>query len=928
MTLKKFAILLATIILPALVRAQDGDALAGLDSLERNLDYFSRHFPQERVYLHFDNTSYYKGEHIYYKASVVRGDDFRPTPLSRILYVELVIDRGGAHGSFLLRDSLNSGFYEVRAYTSWMLNFTPGDERGGTMLKTKKYGNGMGDRFPCALRSNAGIFSRVFPVYERADSGLYGRQNIIVMPKMTSDLDVDAKDRLAVDFYPEGGNLVRGVPSRVAFEAHDAGGRLVDVKGELMRGGTAIGEFASFYGGRGLLNVIPGEGMDAEGMAFRVHYHGRDCTFGLPAAQARGYALAVQARAGTLTATVERNADTEGMALGLLLRCRGRGMAARVIDMRREKRAALAFSTAGLPEGVNIFTLCDARGGVLAQREVFVAHGGRRRLQLKAACAGGRLWGPAGGRPAASEVDFAPYRKVRVDFCLADSAGAPADSASFSVAVTDANFRDRTYGGGADVLTDLLLSSEIKGFVPNAGYYFEKDDAAHRQALDLLLMVQGWTRYDFGRMGCGRRFEPVFSIERGLTLRGRVMRPFGERRYWKSPRREVWVNAEIAAPDTVIDGERLTADGGRFCLNIPMFYGRGQAWLMLNDRSRDVLGERRAGILGHTFPETKRFNPGLAAELAISPENVFPPLAKPYTYYETNFPDEEGAAGTSYDPATQSYEMETVVKTARRRWAKLDLSKPSMVVDIRDMMTYLSEIRGSICSFDWSGFDLEFEISDFLNQFGLAGGIRTYINNFAESSLDNFETGNTLNRGGNHYYHGFGDPFNLPRGIEFLPPPDNMQRMAVFADFHNRDLIYSQAKQNEIIDFEIGYKYTQGASAEDRNQQRVVGNAAVTIRINLLSDRDYIPGGVPTVFNGYRMMVYGISQPDEFYAPDYSHEPLPEETDYRRTVYWNPDVTTDGEGRAHVEFFNNGFSKNLCISAEGISRDGTPFVWK
>lgn len=105
---------------------------------QKNFSRFAASYPQERVYLHFDNTSYYKGERIWYKAYVVRGDDFRATPLSRVLYVELLnpigypvethklkITGGQADGSFLLADTLNAGFYEVRAYTAWMLNFTP-----------------------------------------------------------------------------------------------------------------------------------------------------------------------------------------------------------------------------------------------------------------------------------------------------------------------------------------------------------------------------------------------------------------------------------------------------------------------------------------------------------------------------------------------------------------------------------------------------------------------------------------------------------------------------------------------------------------------------------------------------------------------------------------------------------------------------------
>jgi uncharacterized protein YfaS (alpha-2-macroglobulin family) len=92
---------------------------------------------QEKIYLHLDNNCYYRGEEIWYKAYVVRADDNSYTDLSRLLYVELVSpdgllverqtikisDVGDGEGSFYLADSLYSGFYELRAYTRWMMNF-------------------------------------------------------------------------------------------------------------------------------------------------------------------------------------------------------------------------------------------------------------------------------------------------------------------------------------------------------------------------------------------------------------------------------------------------------------------------------------------------------------------------------------------------------------------------------------------------------------------------------------------------------------------------------------------------------------------------------------------------------------------------------------------------------------------------------------
>ena len=100
------------------------------------LQNFSKNIPQEKVYLHFDNTSYYQNDKIWFKCYVTSGQH-QLSLLSKTLYVELLnpggeivdkrilpIEDGVCHGDFTLnRLPFYSGFFEVRAYTKYMLNF-------------------------------------------------------------------------------------------------------------------------------------------------------------------------------------------------------------------------------------------------------------------------------------------------------------------------------------------------------------------------------------------------------------------------------------------------------------------------------------------------------------------------------------------------------------------------------------------------------------------------------------------------------------------------------------------------------------------------------------------------------------------------------------------------------------------------------------
>ena len=100
----------------------------GLDTLYRKVKGFGVGLPQEKAYLHLDNTCYFLGDTIWYKGYVTRSDRGTLTDLSKILYVELLtpdgysverqqleMEDGTAHGMFVLKDTLYAGYYELGA---------------------------------------------------------------------------------------------------------------------------------------------------------------------------------------------------------------------------------------------------------------------------------------------------------------------------------------------------------------------------------------------------------------------------------------------------------------------------------------------------------------------------------------------------------------------------------------------------------------------------------------------------------------------------------------------------------------------------------------------------------------------------------------------------------------------------------------------
>ena len=225
-------ILVAAFSLPSTAQ---NDTFSRLRNFATHIAQFNQSCPQEKVFLHFDNEAYYLGETIWFSAYVVDAGTLLPIAKSRVLYVELLTPDGDIIASNKLKlvsgrcygclhligrtetfsegfsnkinviNALRSGFYEVRAYTREMQNFGEG----------------------C-------YFSRVFPVYDAPEiDGDYSQMQFTTT-KTTRSTETRKRskkaDKLNIDFYPEGGNLVEGIESRIAFKATDAYGLPAQIK--------------------------------------------------------------------------------------------------------------------------------------------------------------------------------------------------------------------------------------------------------------------------------------------------------------------------------------------------------------------------------------------------------------------------------------------------------------------------------------------------------------------------------------------------------------------------------------------------------------------------------------------------------------------------------------------------------------------------
>ena len=793
---------------------------------------FSLANPQEKVYLHFDNTGYYMGETIWYTAYVVNGILNRPTDLSRVLYVELLspegrilerqklkVENGRASGSLSLADPSKvqvGGFYEVRSYTWAMLNWE------GT------------------------YYSRVFPVFDNpSEKGTY-EPKITLYPRSERFPNHRPKEeklkKLNVTFYPEGGTMVEGLPSRVAFKAVDEKGQGVSLSGVIYDGaGAKQAVFRSEHGGMGCYSLTPGPGK----YEARITYGGREYSYRLPEAEATGYVMCVDnSRSDSLDIRLSRTSRTEGQPIGIAVLCRGLAYEFEEADLQAQDSVRLRISKANLPGGVQQITAYTQAGEVVAERLIY--HDDGRRLAIEV---------------SGTKRLYNPFEKVDLQLSVSDESGEPVTT-HLSMSVRDPGSGVSSYDR-RDIRSELLLGSELRGYIEDIDYYFESDDAEHRTALDLLLMVQGWRRYEWRQLIGKEPFEAKYPVEEGLMVSGQVLRPA-----FSKEQRDVDVTVWVYSDRTNVKGKTRTDSLGRFT-----FMTR-----------EPIYGENEMSIL--TERDNRR-GKKKATTYNVILDRVYRPASRAYDPTERAIPEErEAYRSPSVIDTISEADIDTLLQAGIPEGAKVH-QLPEVEVSRRWWKKF--EYRRGI---QYDVMEEEEQLID--NQVDYTNDIIDFLMRIDPNFRIKFNSMFCYKSKGvkivvyqNRYYATLDDLDSIRVAESFDP-----------------DILKSYGlKGNRLVSYNIDTTYVILYPKPVSKQERGA--------------------------TGYRKTrLQGYSIPAEFYHIDYSQGVLPDEQDYRRTLYWNPALATDSLGRAQVTFYNNGTTHGLDISAETLTPDGVLGVYR
>lgn len=595
-------VLTAVMSLPA----QDVQAIA------ERLEFQRYEFPQEKIHVMTDRGAYLAGDTLRLRAWVVDAATHQPVSASKFVYVELLSptdslcarvkihqdDDGVFQGYLPIPDDLPEGRYQLTAYTLFMQNTgadyfyrQPVEITGLMSLKRRitarcvRFDKEVDVRLQYMdLSEEPCQFSNLYYMNRNGRMKYCGSGNgeahftlkgqearepvvLVEIDGYAKYIPLPPSQEVLVDFYPEGGYLVPDVENAVAFKMHDPGNLTVKASGELVdEQGVTVAPLMVEHDGMGVVRFIP----RADG-----HYTARwrnnfdqFLTFDLP--QVRPDASVVQVRQDEDGQVMVQVAGIHRAGAVLVVQQRGCLVAA--------SQETITLSDNEFSPGVVQALLLDENGRCMSERLFFA---GQRALSAT--------------RVETARPDYDNREAVQVAVDVSQLALRANDD---NCAVTVVDDRAAVVGKG-DVYSNLLLQSDLRGSINAPEYYFERGDGVEVgervRHLDMLMLTQGWRRYDIPRVLKGHVAESQYPLEVSQVVAGRVLSEF---------RKKPVANAEVGLVIPKMEYAKVvTTDSlGCFSIPLPLLLGRVDCVVMaVNDKGKK---QTNLELADEQYPDT------------------------------------------------------------------------------------------------------------------------------------------------------------------------------------------------------------------------------------------------------------------------------------------------------------------------------------
>lgn len=834
------------------VYADGGDPY---EKMFNNAREFALTYPQEKVFLHLDNTSYTQGDTIWYKAYVVLAANNQPTNVSKPLYVELLdqlgniveqqiveINNGTAAGQIPLTNTFLSGYFELRAYTKWMLS-----------MPEPQY------------------YSRVLPVYRKEMGENSGKRQLADYEQRgsVSQRPKSKEETINVNFYPEGGRLIKGVPCMVAFEVTAADSGLINTEGQF-HDGANVAPVRSLYDGIGTFDYTPSD----DKAYVEMEYKGKNRRFELPKAEDSGVTLALEGGADKVEVSVLRNAATADTAVALFLFSQGIPVFYRPVAFNGGEQAIFNIPTEPLRGGIQRVALINPTGQVVADRFFFVYP--KDSLSLTA--------------ETPDSAIALPFHKLTYRLKAAKDDGTPLKNVDLSVSVRDAINSDYKRNDD-DLASNLLLTSDLKGYIPRPGFYLKDRKTTTQRLLDNMLIVHGWRRYDVTKEATDTAYEPKYLPEHSLVLNGRAKSTF------QRSQDNLFITVLGQRDSIFTAGTTFTDKDGYFTLPLNSFDGDMNSFIQTSKQGKNRNRYTSVYLFRDFSPSPRLLTYG---EEHTRWDSV--PVNMARLFRDDSLYWEKANAGV-----ITLGEVTVKAKNKRRNGKKDTETLERRLLGFYNVPRYIDSVRDK-------GGEV-YEVDDLLK--GLNPNV--HVQRDSSSSLD--EPIVSIMYGAipmTFYVNGkkYDDYF-------FMKDVDAIKTIMIYDDNNiSKNQVYSIDKNFQTRTQQV----KDGWSGSDVEQETGVDNIKGGVVCSIEMRDHWNPQKVFKIQRGLRYThIQGYSRPEAFYSPQYPDPLKGPDTDRRRTLFWSPDVKTDEQGVATVTCYNASQTTVPVIDAATIV-DGHPLT--
>ncbi|ASU32973.1 TonB-dependent receptor [Mucilaginibacter xinganensis] len=805
--LRMYVVFIVTVHLSA--QAQTGTA--PLKSLKNKLDIYNETHTCEKAYLQFDKPYYAVGDTIYFKAYVTIGAEHKLSALSGILHVDLIgpknqilrniklqVTAGTCWGDFVLTDTLKGGGYLIRAYTNWMRN------EGENSFFEKAI-------TVCSLTSVSNF------------KGGKPQRKIATMQE---------QPKHDVQFMPEGGSLVAGNYSKIAFKAIGANGNYPNIKGTITdETGNELASFSATHAGMGSFTFVPEAGKTYN--ANIVYDDGTHDVVVLPKATETGYTINVNNNnADTLRMRITAAANSTTDKLSLVARAGGTIYYAADKQQTGVKFFSVAIPKNIFPTGIVQFTLYSADKEPLNERLVFINNHDELKMGL-----------------TTEKRKYKIREKVNIALNTQSKASKPT-MGSFSISVVDETKVPVDTVNENNILTSLLLTSNLKGYIDAPAYYFSNNNEQTQSDLDNLLLTQGYRHFEWKEIDSKKQSEPKYQPEKDFRISGIVKRN-------GKPANGAKVSL-ISKTNGFFMIDTVADSSGRFAFE-HLIFSDSTKFLI---QSKVAKGQDNVIVEMDTLPVSNR-------NRYVSPFNSKKDNGQidlnTYAVNQMQFYEEQKKYGVNQHPV-----LLNEVHIAAKKESAIPHSENLNGSGNADQVLNAKQLEKMNCG----------KIVDCLS--GVLSGVI-------------FRAGVPLNS----------------RAHQAVMA---VVLDGVFLDKSEYDIFdYLHTEDIEGIEVVLGPHYAAIYGDRMANGGLIITTKKAK-KIN--NYYRYAPGVVT-------YMPKGFYKAREFYSPQYDNPKTNTKIpDLRSTIYWNPNIITDKDGKASFSYFNADSKGTYRVVVEGIDADG------